>query len=142
MEVSIKFTVFFEDMFWVGIFEKVNEGKYLVSKVVFGSEPKDYELYDFILNNFYSLNFSCNLSIEEPEEKRINPKRLQRKIKKQTQSRGIGTKAQEAMKLQYEENKFERRKNSRERKDREKNIKFQLHRLRKKRKAQGALSYC
>ncbi|WP_338432792.1 YjdF family protein [Clostridium tyrobutyricum] len=137
MKTSIKFTVFFEDMFWVGIFEKIDGEKYSASKVVFGSEPKDYELYDFILNSFYNLKFTRNLLIQKLEEKRINPKRLQRKIKKQTQSRGIGTKAQEAMKLQYEENKSERRKNSRERKDREKNIKFQLHRLRKKEKHRG-----
>ena len=37
-------TVFFEEPFWVGIFEKREEGKLSVCKVTFGAEPKDYEV--------------------------------------------------------------------------------------------------
>lgn len=137
MEVSIKFTVFFEDIFWVGVFEKVSFNKYEVSKVVFGAEPKDYEVYDFILKHFYDLKFSNFLSIDEPKDKKVNPKRLQREIKKQTQTNGIGTKAQLAMKLQYEQNKTERRKNSREKNEQGKERKFQLHQRKKKEKHKG-----
>ena len=36
-----KLTVFFEEPFWVGIFERVENGKLSVSKVTFGTEPKD-----------------------------------------------------------------------------------------------------
>ena len=39
-----KLTVFFEDPFWVGIFERIEKGKLSVCRVVFGSEPKDYEV--------------------------------------------------------------------------------------------------
>ena len=42
-----KLTVFFEDPFWVGIFERVESGKLSVCRVVFGSEPKDYEVWEF-----------------------------------------------------------------------------------------------
>lgn len=50
METEIsKLTVFFEKPFWVGVFERVEEGKLSVSKVTFGAEPKDYEIYAFIL---------------------------------------------------------------------------------------------
>lgn len=137
MEISIKLTVFFEDIFWVGVFEKVSFNKYEVSKVVFGAEPKDYEVYDSILRHFYDLKFSNSLSIDEPKDKKTNPKRLQREIKKQTKTNGIGTKAQLAMKLQYEQNKTERRKNMREKDEEGKERKFQLHQRKKKEKHKG-----
>ena len=48
-KVSGKLTVFFEEPFWVGIFEHIQDGKLSVAKVTFGAEPKDYEVFDFIL---------------------------------------------------------------------------------------------
>jgi hypothetical protein len=137
MEVSISFTVFFEDAFWVGVFERVSFDKYEVSKVVFGSEPKDYEIYDFILRHFWNLKFSNSLPINELKCKRVNPKRLQREIKKQTEAKGMGTKAQLAVKLQYEQNKLEKRKNLKEKSYREKERKFQLYQRKKKEKRRG-----
>ena len=44
-----KLTVFFEEPFLVGIFERVENGKLSVSKVTFGTEPKDYEIWLFLL---------------------------------------------------------------------------------------------
>lgn len=35
-------TVYFEDPFWVGVFERIDDGKLSVCKVTFGAEPKDY----------------------------------------------------------------------------------------------------
>ncbi|MCI7129029.1 MAG: YjdF family protein, partial [Lachnospiraceae bacterium] len=43
-KVSGKLTVFFEDPFWVGIFERIEDGRLSVAKVTFGAEPKDYEV--------------------------------------------------------------------------------------------------
>lgn len=137
MKISIKFTVFFEGVFWVGVFERISEEKYEVSKVVFGSEPKDYEVYDFVLKNFCNLKFSKSLLIAESKNKKINTKRLQRKIKKETENSGVGTKAQLAMKLQYEINKEERRKNSREKNEQEKERQFELRQRKKKEKHNG-----
>lgn len=136
MKTSIKLTVFFEEAFWVGIFERVHEEKYEISKVVFGSEPKDYEVYEFILKNFYKLRFS-NPIFNEVKGKKINPKRLQREIKKETESKGIGTKAQLAMKLQYETSKTERKKVSKEQKEEEKNRQFELRQQKKLMKHKG-----
>lgn len=47
-------TVFFEGSFWVGVFERAEDGKLSVCRVVFGSEPRDYEVWEFILKNYYS----------------------------------------------------------------------------------------
>ena len=46
-----------------------------------------------------------------------NPKRMQRDAKKQMQENGIGTKSQQALKRQQEQNKQERKLKSRERKE-------------------------
>ena len=42
-------TVFFEGPFWVGVFERIEDGRLSVCRVVFGSEPRDYEVLEFIL---------------------------------------------------------------------------------------------
>ena len=39
-------TVFFDNPFWVGVFERVDDGKLSVCKVTFGAEPKDYEVWE------------------------------------------------------------------------------------------------
>jgi hypothetical protein len=55
-KASAKLTVFFEEPFWVGVFERISDGKLSVCKVTFGAEPKDYDVYDFIQKNYYNLN--------------------------------------------------------------------------------------
>ena len=44
--VSGRLTVYFEEPFWIGVFERICEGKLSVAKVTFGAEPKDYEVED------------------------------------------------------------------------------------------------
>ena len=39
-KVNGKLTVYFEEPFWVGVFERFKEGKLSAAKVVFGAEPK------------------------------------------------------------------------------------------------------
>ena len=84
------------------IFERTYDDVYQTSKVVFGAEPKDYEVYGFILKNFENLKFSSISIGNAIQSKKINPKRLQRKIKKECKNTVIGTKAQLSLKLQYE----------------------------------------
>ena len=52
-KASGKLTVFFEEPFWVGIFERIEDDKLSVAKVTFGAEPKDYEVYQFLLKYYY-----------------------------------------------------------------------------------------
>ena len=51
-------TILFEAPFWIGLYERTDSGKYEVCKITFGSEPKDYEVYDFLLKNWHKLKFS------------------------------------------------------------------------------------
>ena len=118
--------VLFAEPFWVAIFERVSDGNLSVCKVIFGAEPKDYEVQEFVLKNYYNLRFSPSVVTEKESKKRINPKRLQREIKKQVDCVGIGTKSQLALKLQQEQGKIERKARSREKRDNEKQFQFEL----------------
>lgn len=85
--------VYFEDPFWVGVFERIEEENLSVCKVTFGAEPKDYEVWEFVLRHYYELKFSPALKTEI-KQTADNPKRRQRNVKKQLQNVGIGTKSQ------------------------------------------------
>ena len=66
-----------------------------------------------------------------------NPKRAQRDAKKQTLETGIGTKSQQALKLQQEQNKQERKIRSREQRDAESQRLFELKQMKKREKHKG-----
>ena len=136
-ESDIQLTVFFEDPFWVGVFERTISGRLSVSKVTFGAEPKDYEVWEHVLKHFRQLSFSP--AVEAQARKTVsNPKRLQREIRRQSaQTMGIGTRSQQALQLQREERKMERRAFGREQRDAEKQRQFGLKQQKRKEKHRG-----
>ena len=135
-QITNKLTVYFDDPFWVGVFEHTEDGKLSVSKVTFGAEPKDYEVLEYIIRNYYRLKFSPAVDTVVKESKR-NPKRLQRDAKKTVLEKGIGTKSQQALKLQQEQNKLERKVKNREQKEEEALRVFELKQQKKKEKHKG-----
>ena len=135
-KVSVKMTVFFEAPFWVGVFERISEKELTVCRVTFGAEPKDYEVDGFILKNHYRLRFSPAVEAVVKESIR-NPKRIQREVHKQVKNTGIGTKSQQALKLQQEQMKAERRTVSREQREAEKERRFEMKQQKKKEKHRG-----
>ena len=135
-KVSGKLTVYFEEPFWIGIFERIEDGKLSVAKVTFGAEPKDYEVQEYVQKYYFSLKFSPAVGTVAKDIKR-NPKRMQREAKKQMQEIGIGTKSQQALKLQQEQNKQERKVRSQEKKEAEKLRMFELKQQKKREKHKG-----
>jgi Protein of unknown function (DUF2992). len=135
--MNIKLTVLFEEPFWIGLFERTCDGMYEVSKVTFGQEPKDYEVFDFLLKNYNRIRFSKPIIQEKTEEKRVNPKRLQRKIRDEMQNNGMGTRAQMAVKLDLETKKAETIKQTREEKEEAKRLEFEMKQEKKKEKKKG-----
>ena len=135
-KVSGRLTVFFEDSFWVGVFERIENGKLSAAKVTFGAEPKDCEILEYIQKYYYSLRFSPAVAAAVKEKKR-NPKRMQRDAKKLVQGKGIGTRSQQELKLQQEQNKLERRRKSREHKEADKLRMFELKQQKKREKHRG-----
>ena len=60
----------------MGVFEITENGKLSAAKVTFGAEPKDGEVFEFILKHYYELKFSPAV---DTKTKRTadNPKRRQ-----------------------------------------------------------------
>ena len=135
-KVSGKLTVYFEAPFWVGVFERVRDGKLSVAKVTFGTEPKDYDVQEYIQKCYSGLKFSPAVEAIVKDIKR-NPKRMQRSAKKQMLETGISTKSQLALKLQQEQNKHERKERSRKKKEAEEQRMFELKQLKKREKHKG-----
>ena len=73
-----------------------------VSKITFGPEPRDYEVQEFLMKNYYSLRFSPAVAAAV-KENHVNPKRIQRQVRRELQDTGMGTKSQQALKLQQEQ---------------------------------------
>ena len=129
-------TVFFEDPFWVGVFERTEGGKLSVCKVTFGAEPKDYEVWEYVLQHYCELEFSpaVETGIKRTAD---NPKRRQRNARKQLENIGVGTKAQQALQKQREEMKTERQETGREQREAEKQRQFEIRQQKRKEKHRG-----
>ena len=134
--VESKLTIYFEEPFWVVVFEELDGDKLSVCRMVFGAEPTDAEIYDFILKHYYHLRFSAPVKAEI-KQKADNPKRRQRNARKQLENTGIGTKSQQALQKQYEENKAERKIKTREQREAEKQRQFELKQQKRKEKHRG-----
>ncbi|RAL24324.1 YjdF family protein [Thermoflavimicrobium daqui] len=108
----MKLTVYFDDQcqFWVGVVEEQSESKLKAAKKIFGSEPKDQEILDFIQYQMLELieQTDAMVYVTTKRSKKQNPKRLARQAAKEMKQRGVTTFAQEAIKLTMKERKKER----------------------------------
>ncbi len=138
IEVSVLFRLFFDDPYWVGLFERRIKHKVSYCRVVFGAEPSNPEVLDFIISRYHTLNYSPAVDNGRPERPgRVNPKRRQRMIAKSLEQIGHSTNSQKALQLQREESKLEKRKNLRQMSEEESKRKFELKQARKKEKKRG-----
>lgn len=135
-EIKCNLTVYFATPFWVGIFEQISEGKLSVAKVIFGAEPKDYEIQEFVLKHYYDLSFSPAVATTVNKKKR-NPKRTLREVAKQLQNDGIATKSQQALQLQHELKRKEAKSYAKYQKQLKAEKKFLLKQQKKKAKHKG-----
>lgn len=137
MSIQTRFTVYFEKPFWVGVFERCSEGHLEAAKILFGAEPKDCEIYEYFLSNWSRLRFSPPIADEAGPSKKVNPKRMQRAISAGLASRGTGTKALQALKLQQEQSAQARKTRNRENGELEKQLRFECRQKKKKDKHRG-----
>lgn len=98
-EISCKLTVFFADPFWVGVFEQSLDGQMQVAKVTFGTEPSDQMVLQWILRQFHLLVFSPAVAIKA-RPKAVRFKRRMRLARQESQAKGVGTKAMQAISKQ------------------------------------------
>jgi len=137
MDVSCKLTVCYEEPFWIGVYELIEKDKFKAAKIVFGSEPKDYEVLEAFLKNRDALKFSPLIEFKQKEKQKFNQKRMQREISRQLTKRGAGTKAQIALKMQHEQNKLQRKTYKCLKTEEEKSRRYELSRQKKKEKQRG-----
>ncbi|WP_339995522.1 YjdF family protein [Priestia aryabhattai] len=133
-------TIYHDGQFWIGIIEVVEGGKLKAFRYVFGAEPKDTEILDFIhhkLLNLINQSIHSGLDAKIKSNKKVNPKRLQRQVAKEINKVGISTKAQEAMKQEYEEKKKSRKKKSKQYREELKEQKYLMKKLKAKAKHKG-----
>ncbi|MDD6651887.1 MAG: YjdF family protein [Eggerthellales bacterium] len=138
MADTCKLTIYFDDPFWVALVETEENGQYRVARHVFGPEPTDPQIEEFIHDNWRTLHFTDALQVEKKGGKRINPKRMRRIIEKEIAANAVrGTKAQQALAEQREAHKLEKRAKSKEQKEAETERKFQQRAEKRKQKHRG-----
>ena len=130
-------TVLFEDPFWIGLFELADREGLRICKVTFGAEPSEREIMEFIDRNGHRLRYSQAVDTSTTLENRKNPKRQLREARRQTIPQGIGTKSQQALRQQQEQNKTVRLQRSKAEREAEQQRRFELSQAKKKEKHRG-----
>lgn len=133
---SLTLTVFFDDPFWVGVFERVDGETLSVCKVTFGAEPRDVEVLQLVLNQFRRLSFGAAGTAEQPIHYR-NPKRRQRAARQAAAAQGVGTKAQQALAQQREAGKMAQRTQARAAREEKAAARYAAKRAKRKKKHRG-----
>jgi hypothetical protein len=100
-------TVFFDDPFWVAVLELRHGGSVRAVRHVFGAEPTDAELYDFLLCHGTALlarvERAAAVTDDQPVPVAIrNPKRLARDAARAAREARPSTAAQAAVKKDLE----------------------------------------
>jgi hypothetical protein len=100
-------TVYFDGQFWIGLVECADAERLRAARHIFGAEPSDVEVLNFVLSDLLSVAAQATAAIEiDPVIKAIhNPKRAAREAAKIMHQPAVSTKAQAALKLQQEQNK-------------------------------------
>ncbi|MFB7121838.1 YjdF family protein [Bacillus tropicus] len=104
----MKLTIYFDGQFWIGILEMYENNKLKVCKHIFGSEPKDSEILDFVFHDMIPLlngTSGVKNSIDKRKNKTINPKRLIRLAAKEIKDQGVSNKSYEVLRIELEQKK-------------------------------------
>jgi hypothetical protein len=132
-----KLTVIYESPYWVGIFERTNGDTYQATRFIFGAEPTDPQLLQFALTVFPGLQFSRPAEISAVQSREVNFKRRMRQVKKQMTNTAGPTRAQMAIKQEYEDQARQRAQTSHEVQVEEADRKFQLKQAKRAKKHRG-----
>ncbi|MEC1647456.1 YjdF family protein [Bacillus halotolerans] len=138
--IVMKLTIYYNGQFWVGVIEVVKNGKLKASQHLFGKEPKDSEVFDFVnrqLLKTLSQSEQEGVRVKAQDQKKINPKRLQRQVSKELKRAGASLKAQDAMKQELEAKKQKKKQITKEQREKIKEQKYLLRKQKAKKKHRG-----
>lgn len=137
---TIKATIFFDKRFWVGTFERTDKEGYAVARHIFGSEPSDPEVHEFVLKHYHELKFGEAKEITL-QIQRMNPKRVQREVRREMarikETTKPSTLAQDYMREEIEKKKKENKEITSAEKQARKDEQFFLKQEKKKEKHRG-----
>lgn len=136
ISVSSTLTLYHDGQFWVGLVEHVEDRKLGVARIVFGAEPSDTEILEFIVNGWEKLSFYGN---KEPDKPKVtkNPKRRMREAAKALSKPAMSTKAQQALSEQRESMKEQSVQRRSLKKQEKKQERFDLREAKRKKKRRG-----
>ncbi len=114
-------TVYHDGQFFVGIITCKEKGKLYGARYIFGTEPSDEEVLIFVNGSMlaYFQHFAkCGVEVQEKQR----PKNIKRIIRQAAKEVNVNrfTKAQEAISLSYELHKQEKKVQSKEKRETEK----------------------
>lgn len=136
ISVSSTLTVYHDGQFWVGLAEHVEDGRYGVARIVFGTEPSDEEIQKFVTSKWEKFSFFGGEPAEASKPAR-NPKRRVREAAKTLKRPAMSTKAQQALAAQREAMKQESAHARSRRRAEEAEARFEQRKLKRKRKHHG-----
>lgn len=137
-QVTATLTILFAEPFWIGVYERTDQSGYQVCRTVFGAEPSNGQVYAWLEKSFRHLPFTPVVEQEAVTQAVRNPKRLQRQIGKALRQTGdVGTKAQQALKLQQQQAVLERKTQQKQRREKRQQQQYMLRQQKKKAKHRG-----
>lgn len=114
-----------------------NAGDCGLLKWSLAKSPRSARSTPTFLNHWGKLRFGPPVEAQAPKDLGKNPKRVQRQVKGQLQTKGVGTKAQQAVKAQQEAGKQSRLLARKTRTEEERQRLFALRQQKKKEKHKG-----
>lgn len=136
ISVSSTLTVYHDGQFWVGMAEHVEDGRYGVARIVFGAEPSDEEILQFVVGKWKKLSFFGDDPVETSKPAK-NPKRRAREAAKVLKRPAVSTKAQQAFAAQRKAMKRESAQARSQRRADEAETRFEQRKLKRKQKHRG-----
>ena len=136
ISVSSTLTVYHDGQFWVGLAEHVEDGRYGVARIVFGAEPSNEKILQFVTSEWEKLSFFGD-KVTETSKPAKNPKRRARETAKALKQPAMSTKAQQALAAQREAMKQESAHARSRRRAEEADARFEQRKLKRKQKHRG-----
>lgn len=136
ISVSSTLTVYHDGQFWVGLAEHVEDGRYGVARIVFGAEPSNEKILQFVTSEWEKLSFFGD-KVAETSKPAKNPKRRARETAKALKRPAVSTKAQQALAAQREAMKWESAQARSQRRADETEVRFEQRKLKRKQKHRG-----
>ena len=136
ISVSSTLTVYHDGQFWVGLAEHVEDGRYGVARIVFGAEPSNEEILQFVAGRWEKLSFFGGEPTEASKPAK-NPKRRAREAAKALKRPAVSTKAQQALAAQREAMKRKSAQVRSRRRAEEADARYEQRKLKRKQKHRG-----